>query len=145
LTTQARERPEWVRDHIERYQRTAGQDGHLWRDVTTLLLTTIGRRSGDPTTTPLIYGRAESSYVVVASSGGAPAHPLWYLNLSEHPEVEVQIVAERFKATARTAKPEEKLALWEMMAAIWPSYNRSQAKTARQIPVVVLDLLGGTT
>jgi proline iminopeptidase len=90
---------------------------------------------------PLIYGKTDKGYVVVASKGGAPQHPGWYLNLVAHPEVEVQVVAERFRAKARTATGEERVELWKKMALIYPPYNAYQAKTDREIPVVVLERL----
>lgn len=80
MTTSGGARP-WVREHLERYLQTAGEDGHIWRSVPTLLLTTTGRKSSEPYTTPLIYGEDAGRYVVVASRGGAPSHPQWYLNL----------------------------------------------------------------
>jgi deazaflavin-dependent oxidoreductase (nitroreductase family) len=106
-----------------------------------LLLTTIGRRSGEPRTTPLIYGRSGDDYLVVASKGGWPEPPGWYVNLSEHPEVEVQVLADRFKARARTATPEEKPAMWREMVGHWPDYDDYQRRTDREIPVVVLERL----
>ena len=104
-----------------------------------VLLTTTGRRSGQARTTPLIYGRDGERYVIVASRGGAPAHPAWYENLSARPEVHLQVMADRFKARARTAGAAERATLWKTMAAIWPPYDEYQAKTSRQIPVVVLE------
>jgi proline iminopeptidase len=88
---------------------------------------------------PLIYGEADGKYIVVASKGGAPTHPGWYLNLVVQPAVEVQVRADRFRATARTATGEERARLWQTMAAIYPPYNAYQAKTQREIPVVVLE------
>ncbi len=131
--------PGWQQEHARRYIATGGQDGHIWEGVTTLLLTTTGRHSGQARTTPLIYGRDGERYVIVASRGGAPKHPGWYENLSAQPEVLVQVMADRFKARARTAAGAERAALWKTMAAIWPPYDEYQAKTARQIPVVLLE------
>jgi deazaflavin-dependent oxidoreductase (nitroreductase family) len=111
--------------------------------VTTLLLTTTGRRSGQSRTTPLIYGRDGERYVVVASRGGAPTHPAWYDNLVAQPAVQVQVMADRFTARARTATPAERPALWKTMAAIWPPYDDYQARTTREIPVVVLERVAG--
>ena len=74
-----------------------------------------------------------------SSRGGAPSHPAWYDNLSAQPEVQVQVMADRFKARARTASAAERAALWKTMAAIWPPYDEYQARTARQIPVVILE------
>lgn len=141
------ELPDWIRDHLQRYLSTNGEDGHLWDAtlgggtglVPTLVLTTTGRKSGRPLTLPLIYGRAGDSYVVIASKGGAPQHPAWYLNLAANPEVEVQVKAERFRARARTATGAERAALWQQLVDIYHPYEKYQAATSREIPVVVLD------
>jgi deazaflavin-dependent oxidoreductase (nitroreductase family) len=136
----------WVREHSRRYVETGGEDGHEWQGVPTLLLTTIGRRSGQPRRQALIYGQDGSNYLVVASKGGAPTNPLWYENLVAHPEVRLQVKNDRFTARARDATPEERPRLWQLMIGLWPAYDDYQAKTQRQIPVVVLepvrDLLG---
>jgi len=127
-------------DHVRRYQDTDGAEGYIWRnDTTILLLTTTGRKSGEKRTTPLIYRDYEGTPLIVASKGGADDHPDWYLNLLENPEVEVQIKADVFKARARTATAEERPALWEHMVQVWPDYANYQAKTDREIPIVVLD------
>lgn len=129
----------WVAEHIHRYVATDGAEGHEWRPgVFTLLLTTRGRRSGALRRTALIYGRDGDDYLVVASQGGAPRHPAWYFNLLADPRAEVQVGAERFTARARIATPEEKPRMWETMAKIWPAYDDYQARTDREIPVVVL-------
>jgi deazaflavin-dependent oxidoreductase (nitroreductase family) len=126
-------------EHVERYVETDGEEGHDWNGVQTLILTTTGRKSGEPRSTPLIYGRDGDHPVVVASNGGADAPPAWYANLREDPEVEVQVKGDRFPARARSATPEEKPELWRMMADIWPHYDDYQQKTDREIPVVVLE------
>jgi len=131
--------PGWQQEHARRYRETGGQDGHIWEGVTTLLLTTMGRRSGQSRTTPLIYGRDGGRYLVVASRGGAPKHPDWYENLIAQPAVEVQVMADRFKARARPATAAEKPALWKTMTAIWPAYDESQARTTREIPLVIIE------
>jgi deazaflavin-dependent oxidoreductase (nitroreductase family) len=130
---------DWVAEHVRRYIETNGEEGHMWRGVPTLILTTLGRRSGKPRRLALIYGQDGDRYVIVASKGGAPEHPEWYLNLLAHPEVQVQVLADRFRAQARTATPEERAALWPRMAEIWPDYNNYQAKTDREIPLVILE------
>lgn len=129
----------WVAEHIRRYVETGGRSGHRWRGVHTLLLTTRGRRSGKLRRTALIYGRDEERYLVVASRGGAKKHPAWYLNLVENPEVVLQIGADSFPGRARPATAEEKPRLWSLMASIWPDYDRYQARTPRDIPVVILE------
>jgi deazaflavin-dependent oxidoreductase (nitroreductase family) len=124
---------------MRRYIATGGEEGHIWQGVPTLLLTTKGHRSGEPRTTPLIYGRDGDRYLVVASRGGAPTHPSWYENLVTEPKVEIQVMADRFPAKARTATAAEKPALWKKMTAIWPAYDEYQTKTAREIPVVIIE------
>jgi deazaflavin-dependent oxidoreductase (nitroreductase family) len=128
----------WQRDHVTRYVATGGKDGHAWRGVPTLLLTTAGRRSGQARRTPLIYGRDGDTYLVVASRGGSDAAPSWYLNLVADPQVRVQVEADVFDAVARTADPEEQARLWPVMAGIWPDYDNYQKRTDRLIPVVIL-------
>lgn len=129
----------WVSDHIQRYVETGGEDGHDWNGVPTLLLTAKGRKSGKLRRTALIYGKAESAYVVVASDGGALTHPAWYLNLQANPEVALQVGPDDLTAIARTAGEDEKPELWRMMADLFPAYDDYQTKTDRPIPIVVLD------
>jgi deazaflavin-dependent oxidoreductase (nitroreductase family) len=130
--------PLFGQEHVARYRETGGEEGHDWQGTKTLLLTTKGRRSGEPRELPLIYGRHGEDYLVVASKGGAPQHPAWYLNLEADPEVEVQVGQERFKATARTATSRERPEMWTTMTAEWPDYDAYQTRTDREIPVVVL-------
>jgi deazaflavin-dependent oxidoreductase (nitroreductase family) len=129
----------WVADHIRTYVETDGRKGHKRWGVHTLLLTTRGRRSGKLRRTALIYGRDGDRYLVVGSNGGAARHPAWYLNALEHPEVHVQVAAEKFRALARPATAAEKPRLWRIMADLWPQYDRYQAGTPRDIPVVVIE------
>lgn len=128
-------------EHVRRYRETDGEEGHDWNGTQALILTTTGRKSGQARDKALIYGLTGDSPVIVASKGGAPAHPDWYVNLVEQPEVEVQVSADRFAVRARIATMEEKPALWRQMAAIFPQYNRYQVKAGRDIPVVILDRL----
>lgn len=129
----------WQAAHARNYIRSNGEKGHIWQGVPTLLLTTTGRKSGNPYLTPLIYGKDGDRYLIVASVGGGPKHPQWYLNLAANPTVELQVGSERFTATARTATAEEKPPLWDTMVKIWPSYTGYQQKTSRDIPVVILE------
>ena len=127
-------------EHVRRYRETGGEVGHIWkRGSKILLLTTKGRRTGEPTTTPLIYEDADGAYVIVASKGGAPQHPGWYRNLSKDPEVEVQVLDDVFTARARTASGDERERLWRLAAQQWPAYDDYQRSTDREIPVVVLE------
>jgi proline iminopeptidase len=141
------ELPEWIRNHVERYLASDGADGHMWDAalgggtgfVPTLLLTTKGRKSGRSLLLPLIYGEHDGAYVIVASKGGFPSHPAWYLNLSADSEVDVQVIAKKFRARARTASGQERSALWEKMVGVYAPYTEYQNRTDREIPVVVLD------
>jgi deazaflavin-dependent oxidoreductase (nitroreductase family) len=126
-------------EHVRRYLETDGAEGHEWQGTTVLILTTKGRRSGESRSTPLIYQRHGDDYVVVASKGGAPEHPAWYLNLEADPDATVQVQGDRFKANARTASAQEKPELWRTMTAAWPAYDDYQRNTPRDIPVVVLE------
>ena len=127
-------------EHVRRYRETGGKVGHIWREGSTiLLLTTTGRTSGEPRTTPLIYAEDDGRYVIVASKGGAPEHPGWYRNIEKNPVVELQINDEVFPARARTASGDERERLWRKANEVWSHYDEYALKTDREIPVVVLE------
>ena len=127
-------------EHVRVYRETGGQVGHDWKQGSKiLLLTTKGRTSGEPRTTPLIYEADGDRYVIVASKGGAPEDPGWYRNLAKEPDVELQVWDEVFPARARTAEGEERERLWKLAALQWPDYDEYTKRTDRQIPVVVLE------
>jgi deazaflavin-dependent oxidoreductase (nitroreductase family) len=127
-------------EHVRRYRETGGTIGHIWKEGSTiLLLTTKGRKSGAPRTTPLIYTRDGDRYVIVASKGGSPEHPGWYENLVRDPNVEVQVLNEVFAARARIAEGEERDRLWRLANEVWPHYDEYGRRTDREIPVVVLE------
>ena len=98
-----------------------------------------GRKTGKLRRTALIYGQDGPNYILVASQGGAPKHPLWYLNLAANPEVELQVGADKLRGRARTATPEEKPRLWQLMTQLYPPYVGYQEKTEREIPVVIVE------
>lgn len=126
-------------EHVRRYEETDGEVGYVWNGATCLVLTTTGRRSGEPRKCALIYGRDGDACVVIASKGGAPDHPLWYSNLIADPHVEVRVKGDRFAATARVAQGAEREKLWALMVEGWPNYDVYAARTDREIPVVVLE------
>ena len=127
-------------EHVRRYRETGGEVGHIWkRGSKILLLTTTGRKSGEPRTTPLIYESDGDRYVIVASKGGAPEHPGWYRNLDQDADVELQVKDEVFRARAHTAEGDERERLWQLAAQQWPAYDDYKQKTDREIPVVVLE------
>ena len=125
-------------DHVRAYRETDGETGYLWNGAPSLLLTTIGRKTGQPRTSPLIFAEDGDNYLIVASMGGMPMHPQWYLNLEANPNAEIQVKAEHLLVTARTASDDEKPRLWEIVNKAWPNYDVYQTRTDRKIPVVVL-------
>ena len=138
--------PQWMKDHVDRYLKSGGKDGHMFTtpnqpglSVPSLLLVTKGRKTGKKHLFPLFYGEAGKSYFLVASKGGAPDHPGWYKNILANPEVELQVGTKTMKAKARTASGAERQKLWDNAITWWPPYFDYQKKTQREIPVVVLD------
>jgi deazaflavin-dependent oxidoreductase (nitroreductase family) len=139
--------PGWIKEHINVYLED-GEAGHYWDAslgggegmLTTLLLTTVGRKSGKKLILPLIYRPTKSGgYCIIASKGGAPAHPAWYLNLDADPKVHIQVANDHYDAVARVAEGDERAELWQMMVDYYAPYTDYQAATDREIPVVVLD------
>lgn len=125
--------------HAWLYQKTDGRIGSRFSaGAPVMLLTTRGRKTGLPRTSPLVYLHDGERLVVVASKGGHPNHPAWYLNLTARPEVEVQIGEERRTMHAETASPQQKAAYWPRLIAVYPPYQAYQARTDRDIPVIVL-------
>jgi deazaflavin-dependent oxidoreductase (nitroreductase family) len=126
--------------HIARYRETNGEEGYDWRNGTTiLLLTTTGRKSGEERTSALIFRDYGDEYLIVASKGGSDQPPAWFLNLEANPDVTVQVKGDVFPATARVATAEEKPARWTHMSEVWPDYDKYQAGTDREIPIVILE------
>ncbi|HEY7966954.1 MAG TPA: nitroreductase family deazaflavin-dependent oxidoreductase [Solirubrobacteraceae bacterium] len=125
--------------HVRAYQESGGERGYNWRGTEILLLTTTGRRSGEQRTTPLIHRADGSNWVVVASKGGTPENPDWYENLLAEPDATIQVKAETIPVRAITADGEERSRLWSRMTEVWPAYDEYQAKTDRQIPIVVFE------
>ena len=122
------------------YRASRGRlGGRFLRGAPVMLLTTIGRRSGEPRIAPLIYLEDGDNVVTVASKGGSARHPLWYRNLQTNPDVEVQIGGDKRWLRARTASAEEKDKLWPRLTMIYPDYDDYQARTDRDIPVVILE------
>lgn len=126
-------------EHVKVYRETNGERGYLWNGVPTLLLTTTGRKTGEPRTIPIIFTPHGTSNVIIASKGGSPTHPKWYLNILENSRVQVQVKAETFDAIARTAESPEREQLWAEAVKAWPNYDIYQSRTDRSIPVVVLE------
>ena len=122
------------------YERTDGRVGAKLAGRPMLLLRTVGRRSGEPRTSALLYVREGDDYAVVASKGGAPRNPGWFHNLVADPDVEIQVGRERIPVHARVAADEEHTKLWSLANGVNKGqYDAYQARTDRDIPVVVLE------
>lgn len=125
--------------HVALFRASGGRiGGRLRGNLPVLLLTTTGRKSGRQRTTPLLYVQDGEEYAIVASVGGAPKHPAWYLNLGDNPDAGIQIGPRRIAVSARTATAEERSRLWRLATEMYAGYDRYQARTTREIPVVVL-------
>jgi deazaflavin-dependent oxidoreductase (nitroreductase family) len=129
--------------HVRAYRETNGETGYIWNGAPILLLTTKGRSSGEPRTIPIIFTKYRDAYVIMGSRGGSPAHPKWYLNILADPHVELQVKADKFAAMARTAESPERELIWKEALKTWPRYDEYQSRTARQIPVVVIERKAG--
>jgi len=125
-------------EHVRIYRETGGERGYRWRGTEILLLSTVGRSSGETRTTPLIHRTDGERWVVVASKGGAKANPSWFENLQVDPEATIEVKDQTIPVRATIAAGEERTRLWALMCEVWPAYNEYQAKTEREIPVVVL-------
>ena len=125
-------------EHVRQYEATGGKVGHDWNGAHCLILHTTGRKSGQTRKFPLIYGRDGDAYVIVASKGGAPDNPGWYKDLVAHPDVEIQVRDKVLPVKARTANAADKKRVWPTMTAEWRDYDKYQAGTKRDIPLVLL-------
>jgi deazaflavin-dependent oxidoreductase (nitroreductase family) len=138
---------DWMAKHIESYLRTNGREGHLW-DLSghgfetltpTLLLRTIGRKSGEPRIVPLIYLPWGDEYVIIGSKGGAPEHPVWFLNIKADPSIAFQIGGKRWEGAARIAEGEERQRVWDYTVGRHPAYAKYAENSGdRIIPVILL-------
>ena len=126
-------------EHVRRYEETDGAEGYIWNGAPCAVLTTTGRKSGATRKSALIFGQDGDKYLLVGSQGGAPKHPMWYLNLRDNPDVELQVKGDKFAGRARLATAEEKPRLWKIMLEHWPYYDDYQARTERDIPLVVIE------
>ena len=125
--------------HNTAYRLSGGRLGKTMKGAPVMLLTTTGRKSGNPRTSPVLYVRDGDRIAIVASKGGAPQHPSWYGNLRADPEVGVQIGKEKRRMHARDAEGDERERLWRAAVAVYPPFEDYTKRTTRQIPVVVLE------
>jgi F420H(2)-dependent quinone reductase len=122
------------------YRRNNGSGlGGNFQGIPVALLTTTGRKSGEPRDSPLYFHRDGDKVIVAASKGGSDKHPMWYLNLRDNPKVKVQIKDETLQLTAREATEAERELYWPKLVAMYPSYEDYQSWTERKIPLVVCE------
>jgi len=130
---------DWVRKDADRILETGTTAGSEMKGKPIILLTTIGAKSGKVRKTPLMRVEHEGVYAAVASQGGAPAHPVWYRNITAHPRIELQDGPVKKSYVAREVTGEEKEIWWERAVAAFPPYADYQRRTDRQIPLLVLE------
>jgi deazaflavin-dependent oxidoreductase (nitroreductase family) len=128
-----------TREQVARYEESGGTEALTLRGVPVVILTTVGARSGKLRKAALMRVEHDGVYAVVASLGGAPTHPVWYHNVRANPQVELQDRTEKWDMVAREVTGDEKALWWERAVAVWPDYADYQARTDREIPVVVLE------
>ena len=128
----------WARDQAELFERSGGTEGNTLRGMPIVVLTSVGSRTGKLWKTPLMRFEHGDEYAVVASLGGAPQHPVWYHNLTKNPHVELQDGSVKRDYVAREVTGDEQAAWWARAVAAYPDYADYQAKTTREIPVLVL-------
>ena len=128
-----------IADQVKLYEESGGTEGTTLEGQPCIILWTKGRHSGEVRKTPLMRVNDGGRYAVVASLGGAPKHPVWYLNLVADPHVSLQDGPNLRDYSARVVKGDERAEWWKKATAVWPSYDEYQTKTDRTIPVVVLD------
>ena len=124
--------------HAGVYRATGGKLFGRMGKSPILLLNTVGRKSGKKRTSPLLYVMDGENFVIIASKGGAPTHPAWYLNLRNDPEATVEIGDREVRVRAEEADPQEKARLWRKMVEMYPTYDDYQKKTEREIPLLIL-------
>lgn len=140
--------PQWIIDHMRVYLQSGGKEGHMFdasfatpgmKHLPTLLLTTVGRKTGKKRMTPLIYGGHGGHHIIIGSKGGSETHTGWYFNLLDNPAAEIQVGTEHYKVRARVAQGDERAKIWQHMLTVFPTFGDYQTKTEREIPVVVLE------
>ncbi len=124
---------------IDEFRANKGKTSGYFANTDLLLLTTKGAKTGKETTTPVVYSKDGNKLVIVASKGGAPNNPAWYHNLLAHPEVTVEVGADKYKVRATPVTGDERTRLYNKHAEQYPSFKDYQAKTTRVIPVFVLE------
>jgi deazaflavin-dependent oxidoreductase (nitroreductase family) len=132
----------WVADQVELYEKSGGTQGNTLRDtgLPVVIVTTRGKKTGAVRKTPLMRVKDGSSYILVASQGGAPKHPQWYFNLKANPDVEIRDMTEFYKMRVReVTDAAERERLWKIAVQAYPPYQDYQKRTSRRIPVFIAE------
>jgi deazaflavin-dependent oxidoreductase (nitroreductase family) len=129
----------WVRDHVEAYEGSGGTESTTIQGVPTVVVTSVGARSGKLRKNPVMRVEHDGSYALVASQGGAPDNPSWYHNLVTTPLVELQDEGLRRDYDVRIAEGGERAEWWDRAVEVWPAYAEYQTKTDREIPVFIAE------
>jgi deazaflavin-dependent oxidoreductase (nitroreductase family) len=148
----AKARRNWKDEHLSGYLHSGGAEGHIMdltdigghKFTTNLLLKYVGRKSGKTMITPLIYGDIGGEVVIVASKGGADHHPAWYLNVKDSKDLSFQIATQAYRARWREPQGAERALVWDFMVGVFPPYKAYQASTTREIPLVMMSVIGPT-
>jgi deazaflavin-dependent oxidoreductase (nitroreductase family) len=130
---------DWNRSVIEEFRATEGKPGGQLEGTYTLLLKTLGAKSGQPRTNPLLYLPYGDHFVIFASKGGSPSHPDWYYNLLAHPQATIEVGTETIEVTAKVVTGELRDQLYAAQVKIAPQFAEYEAKASRQIPVIILE------
>lgn len=129
----------FMRDHIRRYLATNGADGHMMNGYPCLVLTTTGKKTGEPRQAAVIYGTDGDNHIIIGSKGGSDTPPAWFVNLLANPRAQIQVLDRQLDVQMRIAEGAERERLWQQMVKIFPPYADYQQKTDRVLPVVVLE------
>ncbi len=130
---------DWNAKIIKEFRENDGRVGGQFAGAPLLLLHTVGAKSGQPRLNPMMYQKLDRGYAVFASKAGAPSHPDWYHNLRAHPQVRAEIGTDTLDLVARVAAGDERERIWSAQKDAFPGFAEYEAKTTREIPVVVLE------
>jgi deazaflavin-dependent oxidoreductase (nitroreductase family) len=130
---------DWVRNQVEQFESSDGREGNTMKDLPVIVLTTKGARTGNIRKSPLMRVEHDGKYLIVASLGGAPSHPVWYHNAVANPTVEIQDGATRQDMATRELDGDEREVWWKRAVDAFPPYAEYQEKTSRVIPILICE------
>jgi deazaflavin-dependent oxidoreductase (nitroreductase family) len=130
---------DWVRKQVEQFESSDGREGNTMKDLPVIVLTTKGARTGNIRKSPLMRVEHDGKYLIVASLGGAPSHPVWYHNVVANPTVEIQDGATRQDMATRELDGDEREVWWKRAVGAFPPYAEYQEKTSRVIPILICE------